>query len=91
MWLVLQNAILTKDSLNKCKWQGDVTCAFCTEVYAMGLAAICWAIWKCKNTVCFDNKEIKSPTEIVCMICSFLNYWAGLLKGKLETQVSRGV
>jgi hypothetical protein len=39
--------------------------------------------------VCFDNKEIKSPTEIVCMICSFLNYWAGLLKGELETQVLR--
>lgn len=52
MWLVLQNPILTKDNLSKCKWQGDVTCAFCTEVYAMGLAAICWAIWKCKNTVC---------------------------------------
>lgn len=52
MWLVLQNPILTKDNLSKCKWQGDVTCAFCTEVYAMGLAVICWAIWKCKNTVC---------------------------------------
>jgi len=31
MWLVSQNAILTKDNLIKRKWKGDKTCAFCTE------------------------------------------------------------
>jgi hypothetical protein len=33
---------------------------------------------------------VKSPTEIVCLICSFLTYWAGLLKEGLKEQVTRG-
>jgi hypothetical protein len=31
MWLVSQNVILIKDNLIKCKWEGNKTCAFCTE------------------------------------------------------------
>lgn len=31
MWLVQQNAILTKDNLLKRKWQGEGKCAFCIE------------------------------------------------------------
>jgi hypothetical protein len=42
------------------------------QMHAVGLAAVCWAIWRSGNVVCFENKRIKSPTEIVCMICSFL-------------------
>ena len=140
MWLVSQNAILTRDNLTKHKWKGNTSCAFCTEkedghhlffgcltakyvwsllayplgsdcrpgsldrywiwvnnimpqghsMHAVGLAAVCWAIWRTRNAVCFDNKKIKSPTEIVCMICSFLTYWAGLLKEDLKNQVSLG-
>lgn len=40
--------------------------------------------------MCFDNKRVKSPTEVVCMICSFLIHWAGLLKGGLRQQVIQG-
>jgi hypothetical protein len=140
MWLVSQNAILTKDNLCKRKWKGNKSCAFCTEeedghhiffgcltakyiwsllayslgtdcrpsnidqywvwvnkilphspqMHAVGLAAVCWAIWHSRNAVCFENKRIKSPTEIVCMICSFLTYWAGLLNEELKTQVIQG-
>jgi hypothetical protein len=31
MWLVSQNAILTKDNLTKRKWKGNTSGAFCTE------------------------------------------------------------
>lgn len=31
MWMVLQEVILTKDNLSKCKWKGNMSCAFCTE------------------------------------------------------------
>jgi len=67
-----------------------VTAGQANSVHAVGLAAVCWAIWRTRNAVCFDNKKIKSPTEIVCMICSFLTYWAGLLKEDLKNQVSLG-
>ena len=55
----------------------------------MGLAAICWSILRIRNSVCFDNKRVKSPTEIVCMMCSFITYWAGLQKTELK-QVIQG-
>lgn len=39
--------------------------------------------------MCFDDKRVKSPAEIVCMTCSF-NYWAGLQKAEVEKQVIQG-
>jgi len=48
-------------------------------------------IWRTGNVLCFDNKRIKSPTKIVCMICSIIIFWAGLLKEDLEKQVIQGV
>jgi hypothetical protein len=32
----------------------------------IGLAAICWVICKLRNRVCFKQKLIRLPTEIVC-------------------------
>lgn len=128
MWLINQNAILTKDNLSRIKWQGDVRCKFfeanesiphlffecstaryvrsmvamvvgapCRPVsfnqfwiwvniylkggkkyFMVGLGAICWAIWKARNDICFDKKLIRSPTEIICTISSFLTYWTDL-------------
>jgi len=59
-------------------------------VYAMGLAALCWAMWCTRNAVCFEDKRIKSPTEIICMMCSFFYYWAGLQKPDKERQMKQG-
>lgn len=60
------------------------------KAYAMGLAAVCWAIWKTRYSICFDQKRVKTPTEIVCIICSFIAYWAGLFKEKMEAQIIQG-
>jgi hypothetical protein len=59
-------------------------------VHAVGLAAIIWAIWRTQNAVRFDKKRVKYPTEIVCLICSFLTYWTGLLEEDLKDQVIQG-
>jgi len=59
-------------------------------IYAVGLAALCWAMWCTRNAVCFEDKRIKSPTEIICMMCSFLDYWAGLQKPDMERQMKQG-
>jgi hypothetical protein len=108
MWLVAQDAILTKDNMIRRHWQGGPSCYFCGEpknrgylfftcpvakvvwgifalcfhqntrpnsyaqywawvstalsggqnVYVLGLAAICWAIWKARNNTCFNKKPI---------------------------------
>ncbi|PUZ72532.1 hypothetical protein GQ55_2G401100 [Panicum hallii var. hallii] len=50
------------------------------QYHMVGLTAICWALWKARNLVCFEQKRVKTPTEIVCSASSFLSYWAGLQK-----------
>jgi hypothetical protein len=56
----------------------------------VGLAAVCWAIWHTRNVVCFDEKRVQPPTEIICLTCAFLTYWAGLLKEGLKEQMIQG-
>ncbi|PNT67187.1 hypothetical protein BRADI_3g22341v3 [Brachypodium distachyon] len=51
------------------------------NIQVVALAAVCWAIWKLRNRACFEHKLIRSPAEIVCYACSFLNYWAELQQG----------
>lgn len=46
--------------------------------FMVDLAAICWAIWRSRNSTCFDGKKIRSPTEIVCLASSFLLFWTEL-------------
>jgi hypothetical protein len=47
-------------------------------MYMVDLGAICWAIWKVRNRMCFEKKQIKNPIEIMFSVCAFLRYWAGL-------------
>ena len=57
--------------------------------HSVGLAAICWAIWRARNLSCFEQKRIKSPTEIVCM-ASFICYWSGLQKTEDRAEIEAG-
>jgi hypothetical protein len=60
------------------------------SMHTVGLATVVWAIWRTRNNVCFNKKKMRSPTEIVCLICSFLAYWTGLFKEDLKEQVIQG-
>ena len=140
MWLIHQNAILTKDNLIKRKWQGDSRCLFCPEqetishlffecplakfvwsivamvvgapcrpcsfdqfwtwvqiymsggelFHMVGLAAICWSIWRSRNNVCFEKKKIRSPTEIICLASSFIVFWTELQKAENPNSLVAG-
>ncbi|PNT63107.1 hypothetical protein BRADI_4g11520v3, partial [Brachypodium distachyon] len=57
----------------------------------VGIAAICWALWKIQNRACFEQKLIRSPAEIICYACAFLRYWAGLQSGVDKTNLLAGV
>lgn len=56
----------------------------------VGLAAVCWAIWKAMNNNCFENKKIISPTEIMCTISSLLFYWAELQQEEDKKSLEKG-
>ena len=52
----------------------------------VGLAAIYWALWKTRNNICFDKKMIRSPTEIICSVSSFISFWAELEVDQRKTR-----
>lgn len=60
-------------------------------VYTFGFAAICWAIWKCRNRACFDKKIIKNLAEILIHACAFMSYWAGLHNTDFQEKPMDGV
>jgi hypothetical protein len=57
----------------------------------LGLFAICWATWKCQNSICFEKKAIKNPNVILFSACSYIRYWAGLLPDEAQEMVKSGV
>jgi hypothetical protein len=56
-----------------------------------GIAAICWVIWKSRNKVCFENKQIKNPLEIICYSCALMKYWTGLFAEMDKEDLIEGV
>lgn len=56
----------------------------------VGLAAVCWGLWKARNNIYFGNKIIRSPTEITCSISSFVTYWADLQKVEGQESLKDG-
>lgn len=58
------------------------------QAHGLGLAAICWAIWKARSKAYFEKKLIKHPAEILCHACSFMNFWTGLIKTDFQAQVT---
>lgn len=57
----------------------------------MCVAAMCWGIWTLRNKVTFDNHVVRSPVEAIFTVCSFMLYWAGLLKGADKDVFQGGV
>ena len=59
---------------------------FGSNLHIVGIAAFCWAIWKTRNRACFEKRFISSPVELICYMCAFLRYWAGM-----QTEATRAV
>jgi hypothetical protein len=60
------------------------------EIRIVGAAAICWALWKARNKVCFENIVINSSVEIVCHACTLIMKWTGLSKRELQDLLHDG-
>ena len=61
------------------------------NVYHFNFAAVCWAIWKCRNKAVFDAKLIRHPAEILLHSYAFMNYWAGLYTSDFQGRLLDGV
>lgn len=51
------------------------------KFHIVGIAAVCWAIRKTRNRVCFVKMKLLNPLSIICYACALMNYWAGLFLG----------
>jgi hypothetical protein len=60
-------------------------------IYMLGLAAICWSIWKARNRTCFEKKHINCPSEVLYSACIFMRYWAGLYLEETQKMINAGV
>jgi hypothetical protein len=65
--------------------------SFGQNFHAIGIAAIYWAIWKTRNSVCFQGKIVTSPITIICYACSLMGYWAGLFGDDEKEKLVAGV
>jgi len=61
------------------------------QFHTVGIAAVCWAIWKARNKVCFEGKPLLNPIAIICHACALMNYWAGLFKEIDKEALEAGV
>ncbi|XBH62475.1 hypothetical protein VPH35_116693 [Triticum aestivum] len=75
-------------------WQAYVWCYvfFPGEdvFYTAGIAAICWAIWTCRNRITFEHIPLKSPFECIFSARALLCYWAGMMKQEDATTLRTG-
>jgi hypothetical protein len=59
-------------------------------VQIAGIAAICWAIWKTRNSSCFERKILKNPADLIFFATSFMKYWAGAHSDTEAAQLQQG-
>ena len=44
----------------------------------VGVAAFCWAIWRCRNDIVFDKIKINSTLQVIFSGAYWLRFWAQL-------------
>jgi hypothetical protein len=44
----------------------------------VGVAAICWAIWKCRNDIIFKKVKFNSLLQVISRGAYWLRFWAQL-------------
>ena len=60
------------------------------NMHMVVIAAVCWAVWKARNNVTFEEHKLRSPCEILFHISSLVTYWSGLHKKKEHDMLQEG-
>ena len=94
MWAIVGHFLGTISTPRNCTQYKEWICRWLPNgqaVHHFGFAAVCWAIWKCRNKAVFDAKIIRHPAEILLHSCSFMNPWACLYSSDFQGRLSEGV
>ena len=44
----------------------------------MGVATICWAIWRCRNDIIFNKSKVNSILQVIFRETYWFRFWAQL-------------
>jgi hypothetical protein len=47
------------------------------EAFLVVVCAVCWSIWTLCNKISFQNGSSVTNRNLIILICSLVNYWAG--------------
>lgn len=78
-------------SLSQCWTWCEKWFPFGQKFRTLGIAAICWALWKTRNKICFEGKDLHDPDTIVCYACALMSYWAGLFMDEDRAALEAGI
>ena len=59
------------------------------RLISVGVSAVFWAIWKARNSACFEKKWPLEPIDVIYRIVYWIDFWSGLQvteDAKLELQ-----
>jgi hypothetical protein len=85
------NTCIVPNNITRCCNWLDNYATDLKNIHIIGVAAICWAVWKARNKLCFEKILINSPKDIICHACALMNVWAGLRKKELQDLIREGV
>jgi hypothetical protein len=80
VWAIVAHCLGASDvskNFDQCWYWCDKWLPFGKQFHAVGIAAVCWAIWKTRNNVCFQDKVVTSPLTIIRYACSLMSYVLG--------------
>jgi hypothetical protein len=60
------------------------------KVVMIGVVALCWTLWRTRNNSFFDGMRPNDPTNVIFLICHFLNSWAKLQRSTLRKLLQLG-
>jgi RsiW-degrading membrane proteinase PrsW (M82 family) len=53
----------------------------------VGVAAVCWAIWKCRNDLVFKKAKFNSILQVIFRSAYWLRFWAQLQRKKQANDI----
>jgi hypothetical protein len=50
----------------------------------VGVAAVCWAIWRCRNDIIFNKIKVNSILQVIFRGMYWLRFWAQLQRDEQD-------
>jgi hypothetical protein len=61
------------------------------KFYMLGLAAICWALWKPRNSACFEKKPLTNPFNVIFHACASFDTEQVCIPKKISSSSGMGL